>query len=132
MNRTRSIAGIVAGVLMLLSSAAHSLLGWPVMKAALAESHTPADLVLGLGIGWNFGGASILTFACIVLWIYVRRLRDVPVPRVPAAIISVAYLVFGTGALAVSGDPFFLVFIVPGLLLAFASFGGDAAERRTS
>jgi hypothetical protein len=121
-NRTRSIAGMVAGVLMLLSSAAHSLLGWPVMRAALAESHAPADLVQGLAVGWHFGGASILTFACIVLWIYVRRLRGAPVPRVPAAIISVAYLVFGAGALAVSGDPFFLVFIVPGLLLAAASF----------
>jgi hypothetical protein len=59
-------------------------------------------------------------------------LRGAAAPRVPAAIVSVAYLVFGAGALAVSGDPFFLVFIVPGLLLAFASFGRDNAEGRAS
>lgn len=131
MNRTRGIAGIVAGVMMALSSAAHSLLGWPVMRASLAEAHAPADLVQGLAVGWHFGGAAILTFACIVLWTFVRRLQGAPVPRVPPAIVSVAYLVFGAGALAVSGDPFFLVFIVPGILLAFASFG-SGPDRRAS
>jgi uncharacterized membrane protein (DUF4010 family) len=82
----------------------------------------PGDLALGLAVGWHFGGASMLTFACIVLWTFFRRLRGEAAPLVPTAIISAAYLTFGAGALAVSGDPFFAVFIVPGLLLAAASY----------
>ena len=122
MNRTRSILGIVAGVLMVASAAAHSLLGWPQLRAQLAQSRVPDDLALGLAVGWHFGGAAMAAFACIVLWVFLRRFRGEPAPLVPAAIISAVYLAFGAGALAVSGDPFFLVFIVPGLLLAAASF----------
>jgi len=122
LNRARSILGIVAGVLMIASAAAHSLLGWPVLRAKLAESHAPDDLAQGLAVGWHFGGAAMVAFACIVLWVFVRRLRGGPAPLVPPAIIAAAYLAFGAGALAVTGDPFFLVFIVPGLLLAAASF----------
>ena len=122
MNRARSILGIVAGVLMIASAAAHSLLGWPQLRARLAQSRVPDDLALGLGAGWHFGGAAMVAFACIVLWVFFRRLRGAPAPLVPPAIIAALYLAFGAGALAVSGDPFFMVFIVPGLMLAAASF----------
>ena len=122
MNRTRSILGILAGVLMIASAAAHSLLGWPQLRAQLAQSGVPDDLAQGLAVGWHFGGAAMVTFACIVLWTFFRRLQGRAAPLVPPAIISAAYLAFGAGALAVTGDPFFLVFIVPGLLLAAASF----------
>jgi hypothetical protein len=126
LNRTRSILGIVAGVLMIASAAAHSLLGWPQLRAQLAQSRVPDDLAQGLAVGWHFGAAAMATFACIVLWVFIRRLRGEPAPLVPPAIIAAAYLTFGTGALAVTGDPFFLVFIVPGLLLAAASFRQSA------
>lgn len=132
MNRARSILGITAGVLMLASSAAHSLLGWPQLRASLAQTNAPGDLVQGLALGWHFGGAAMLTFACIVLWTFFRRLKGVRTPVVPPAIIAIAYLLFGTGALAVSGDPFFFVFILPGLLLAAASFPRDGGERADS
>ena len=122
MSRTRSILGIVAGVLMIASAAAHSLLGWPQLRAQLAQSSVPDDLAQGLAVGWHFGGAAMVTFACIVLWTFFRRLRGAPAPLVPPAIISAAYLAFGAGALGVTGDPFFMVFIVPGLMLAAASF----------
>ena len=122
MIRARSILGIVAGVLMIASAAAHSLLGWPQLRARLAQSQVPGDLAQGLAVGWHFGGAAMVAFACIVLWVFVRRLRARAAPLTPPAIISVLYLAFGGGALAVTGDPFFLVFIVPGLLLAAASF----------
>lgn len=122
MNRTRSILGILAGVLMIASAVAHSLLGWPQLRAGLAQSQVPGDLVQGLAIGWHFGAAAMVTFAAIVLWVFFRRLQARAAPLAPPSIISAAYLAFGAGALAVTGDPFFLVFIVPGLLLAAASF----------
>jgi hypothetical protein len=129
-NRLRATLGVIAGVLMLLSSAAHSLLGWPALTAKLAETHAPADLVQGLAVGWHFGGAAMLTFACIVLWLFGRALRGRAVSLMPARIITVLYLAFGAGALAITRDPFFMVFIVPGALLAIASFArGDAGGR---
>lgn len=127
MSRTRTILGIVAGVLMLASSAAHSMLGWPSIRAKLAESRAPDDLVQGLAVGWHFGGAAMVAFACIVLWTFLRRMQGDGVSLVPAGIVAFLYLAFGAGALAVTGDPFFLVFIVPGLMLAAAAFPGRSS-----
>ena len=62
MNRARSILGIVAGVLMIASAAAHSLLGWPQLRAELVKARAPGDLVQGLAMGWHFGGAAMVTF----------------------------------------------------------------------
>ena len=124
MSRTRTILGIVAGVLMLASSAAHSLLGWPRLSAALAESRAPEDLVQGLAVGWHWGGAAMVAFACIVLWTFLRRLQGDAVSLVPPGIVAALYLAFGVAALAVTGDAFFLVFIVPGVMLGAASFPG--------
>jgi hypothetical protein len=128
LSRSRSILGIVAGVLMIASSAAHSLLGWPRLRAKLAESHAPDELVQGLALGWHWGGAAMVAFACIVLWTFLRRLQGDGVSLVPSGIVSAVYLAFGAAALAVTGDPFFLVFIVPGLMLAIASFPRRASE----
>ena len=127
MTRLRAILGIIAGVLMLLSAAAHSLLGWKALSAELAKTNAPADLVQGLAAGWHWGGAAMVGFGGIVLWLFARGLRGLPVDVTPARIISVLYLVFGAGAIATTGDPFFMVFIVPGLLLAIASFGRGGA-----
>jgi len=107
---------------MLASAAAHSLLGWPQLRAKLAESRVPGGLAQGLAAGWHFGGTAMAAFAAIVLWTFFRRLGGEAAPLVPPAIVAAVYLAFGAGALAVTGDLFFLVFIVPGLLLAAASF----------
>jgi hypothetical protein len=122
LNRTRSILGIIAGVMMILSAGAHSLLGWPQLRASLAQANAPDELVQGLAAGWHFGGAAMLALAGIVLWVFVRRFRGRAAPLTPPAIVAATYLAFGGAALAVTRDPFFLVFIVPGLLLAAASF----------
>ena len=127
MTRLRAILGIIAGVLMLLSAAAHSLLGWPQLGAELAKTNAPTDLVQGLAAGWHWGGAAMVAFAGIVIWLFARAFRGLPVDVTPARIIAVLYLVFGAGALAITRDPFVMVFVVPGLLLAIASFGRAGA-----
>lgn len=62
MGRARSILGVVTGFLLILSAAAHSLLGWKQLKSELEPLHAPADLVRAIGAGWNFGGAAMLAF----------------------------------------------------------------------
>ncbi|HKP74989.1 MAG TPA: hypothetical protein VJT67_05565 [Longimicrobiaceae bacterium] len=127
-RRLRSILGIVAGVLMVLSSALHSFGGWPAMRTSLAKVNAPADLVQGVGIGWNWGGVAILTFGCIVLVTFVRALRGENVDLLPARIIAVAYTLFGAAAVLMTDNPFFVVFIVPGALLGMATYGPATGE----
>jgi hypothetical protein len=123
MGKIRDILGVVGGIVLILSSMAHSLLGWPEMLRQLQQTHAPTDLILGMKVGWLFGGTAILIFGLIVLNLFVTRLRGARTTTAPAAIFSVGYFLFGCWALAVSHDPFFCIFIVPAVLVAIASFG---------
>jgi hypothetical protein len=124
MARWRAIVGIVAGIMLLLSAVAHSVLGWKSLGGALAAARVPAELLRGVKIGWQFGGACMVVFGVIAIGLFVRRLRGSADPGWPVLLIGAGYLVFGLWALAVSGfDPFFAVFIVPALLLIVASAG---------
>jgi hypothetical protein len=119
------IVGLVAALLLLASSLAHSMLGWPQLTAELAKAGAPPDLVTGLKIGWHFAGAAMFAFGVIAAWHFADALRRRPISLRPIVIIALVYLAFGTWALLASGlDPFFFfVFIAPGLLLLGASWG---------
>jgi len=123
MERWRYVLGMVAAGLIVASGAAHTLLGWKGTRAELIAAATPPDLLTTVGIGWIFGGVSMFGFGSIAIASFIARRRDPASTLGPIAIIALVYIVFGLGALAASGfDPFFLVFIVPGLLLAVAAW----------
>lgn len=116
--RLRNILGLIAAAFILLSAGAHGLLGWPVMMAQIARTNTPPDLARGLRIGWLFGSACMVIFGVLLLRLFIRRLRGHPEPAVHARIVGGGYVLFGVWALVTSKfDPFYSVFIVPGLLL---------------
>ena len=120
----RNMLGLVAGVMLVLSSAAHSLLGWPAQAGELAKTTTPADLAKGLEIGWKWGGVAMLLFGVIVVATFLKRWRGERVWLLPSALVTVGYLAFGAWALYASQfDPFFFVFIIPGALLGVAVSG---------
>jgi hypothetical protein len=128
MQRGRLVLGLIAGVVILASSAAHSLLGWPRFQRALTEGDTPADLIVELSMGWHFAGLAMLVFAALAIVSFVDALRRRPVSLRPVLLIAIAYLVYGTWALTVSNlDPFFLVFLLPGALLLAGSWGHPGA-----
>lgn len=130
MARVRAVLGLVAGAILILSSAAHSFLGWKGLRGQLAAVPVPPDLVRGLRIGWQFGGVAMLTFGLIVVALFARRFRGESVSMLPAVVIALAYLAFGAWALLVSDfNPFFFLFIVPGVLLALAASGEDGGRR---
>ena len=129
MSRGRTIAGLVAAAILLLSSAAHSLLGWPGIRAQLESANARADLVKGMQVGWLFGGVSMLAFGVIALIIFTRRLRGASVSTTPALVAGVAYLAFGAWALAANDfAPFYFIFVVPAVLLLVASTGKETAH----
>jgi hypothetical protein len=122
MRRLKTILGMTAAALMIASSGAHSLFGWKELRGELERAKAPADLILALSLGWQFAGTAMLVFGCIVMELYFLRLRGKAVSLWPAVFIGVAYLAFGAVALLMSHfDPFFAVFVVPGVLLLIAS-----------
>lgn len=117
MSRPRISLGIFVGAILVASSAAHSL-GWPQLSERLVATQAPADLIIALKIGSHFASLAMFTFGAIVIWTFSNYLRERPVSLRPAQIIGLVYLAFGLWALAVSRfDPFFFIFIVPGLTL---------------
>jgi len=73
MKRARLILGIVAGLMLLASSAAHSTLGWKSVAERLANTNVPSDLQTGLRIGWMFGGATMVALGVIAVTTFVGR-----------------------------------------------------------
>ena len=125
MSRFRAYVGIAAGILLVASSGAHSLLGWPQLAARLVSANAPDDLIHGLAIGWHFGGVAMLAFGCIAISAFAARLRGRAVPPGPVLCIAVAHGLFGAVAMVDAGfDPFFLIFIVPAGMLLFAAGSG--------
>jgi hypothetical protein len=126
MSRLRALLGVLCGVILVGSAAAHSLLGWPAMRGQLERAGAAPDLVTGLSIGWNFAGLAILLFGILALWQFGAALRGRAVSLQPLALVGVAYAAFGVWALVVARmNPFFLmVFVVPGILLAIAAWEG--------
>ena len=129
MTRARQILGLFVGLFIVLSSGAHSFLGWKQLSAQLVQAKAPPDLILGLGIGWHFAGAAMLVFGCIVIWTFVRSMKRKPVPWLPVVLIALLYMLSGFWAYVVSSTAFFVgVFLVPGLLRLVAAWGGDRAR----
>lgn len=127
MNRTQASIGYAAALLIVLSGAAHSVFGWKQMLSSLRASAAPPDLIKTLGIGWVFGGVAMLALGSIAIASTVKRRHDPTASLLPVRIIGIAYVAFGVGAMTITGfDPFFLVFVLPGLLLVAASWPGRA------
>ena len=120
MSKLRPVLGVIAGVVLILSSGAHSFMGWPALRQQLADAGASADLQAGLQVGWQFGGAAMVAFGVIALWTFLARSQPRP-SRTPAAIIAMVYVLFGAWALVSTGNPFFLIFIIPGSMLAVAA-----------
>jgi len=73
--KTKSIIGLVAGALLILSAGAHSILGWKAMSEQLAQTNAPPDLVQGLRMGWMFGGPVMLVFGILSITTFLKRFR---------------------------------------------------------
>lgn len=120
--KTKSILGLVAGAFLILSAGAHSILGWKAMSEQLAQTNAPPDLVQGLRMGWLFGGPVMIVFGILCITTFLTRFRGEAASTFAPALIATAYLAFAAfAAIATSGDPFFILFLVPGVLLAIAS-----------
>lgn len=118
--------GVLVGLLLLASAAAHALAGWPPFRESLTGAGVEADEVGALAAGWYFGSAAMLAFGLLVLQQARRRLRSQRVDGGPLWIVALAYVAFGAAAFALrGGNPHFLGFVATGCLTAlFARLAG--------
>ncbi len=124
MARLRAIPGLLAGVFLILSSSAHSFLGWKKLGGELAVANIPRDLLITLKIGWQFGGLAMLAFGIIVIAFFANRLRGGNMSAFPVVVIAVGYLGFSVWALVTSDfNPFFYIFLAPAIVLLIAAPG---------
>lgn len=120
--KTKSILGLIAGAILVLSAFAHSVLGWKAMSEQLAQTNAPPDLVQGLQVGWIYGGPVMLVFGIIAIRTFLKRFRGERESTFAPVLIGIAYLVFAAwAAVTTGGDPFFMIFVVPAMLLLIAS-----------
>jgi hypothetical protein len=123
MKRLGSILGLTGGLVMIASSGVHSFVGWKGLDQALRAALVPADLVEALSMGWRFGGVAMLAFGVIVISAFWKRMKGDPVSLFAATVVGATYVIFGAGAFVVTKlDPFFMVFIAPGLLVLIGSY----------
>ena len=122
MQAFRAVVGMCAALMLILSALAHSLAGWPGLRAQLIAARVPADLLAGLGMGWHFGGASMLVFGVLMLALFIARFRGERVASWPAILVGAMYIAFAGWVTVQNGwDAFYLVFLVPGALLLAAA-----------
>jgi len=125
----RAGLGLGVGVFLILSGFAHTFLGGPAMGAGMAHAMVPPDLARGLMVGWVFGGVAMLVFGGQVVFTYWRALRGESISVFPVLLVALGYLVFGSWALVFSRfDLFFLVFLIPAVLLGVTLLGAPPLE----
>ena len=132
MSRLRIALMLVSGILFLLSSVAHSVMGWPNLAMQLDLAGAPTDLVRGLAVGWNFSGVMMALIGLLAVKAARDAHRGRPVEHASLVLIGLTYGLFGIAAAPFLGSvPFALVFVVPGLLLAGASWPTARLSART-
>jgi hypothetical protein len=128
MNKTRLALGYLGGLLMVLSSAAHSLLGWPGIRAELRKSAASAELIDGIQMAWQFGAMAMLVFGVIVIALLRGQQQGRALPPLVVPAIGAGYLAFGLTEFVVTGyQPFTAIFMLPGALLLVAAHRQRAA-----
>ena len=123
MSRARLVLVLMSGILFLLSSVAHSVMGWPNLAMQLDLAGAPDELVRGLAVGWNFGGVMMALIGLLAVKAARDAHRSRPVDRTSLVILGLTYAMFGVGAAPfLQSAVFAAVFVVPGALLAIGAW----------
>lgn len=121
-RKLRNFVGLFAGLMLVLSCGAHTIMGWDMMRSQLSKTNAGPELVKGLMVGWMFGGMAMLAMGAITVLIFGARIRGQAVSMEPVRVISVGYVVFALWVgLTYDFDPFFLMFLAPAVLVGIAS-----------
>lgn len=127
------IIGSAAGVVLVLSSIVHSVFGWKQLSAQLVAAKVPSELLVALRIGWQFAGVAMLVFGVTAAALFLKGMHGEPAARLAVTATGIGYMGFGAWAFAISAfDPFFMIFLVPGVLLVAASWMRTRTRENTT
>lgn len=126
--KLRAYLGLAAGMFMLAGAAAHALTGFLPFQVAFEAAGVPFGVITGSYIGWIWGSFAMTAFGLMTIIESSRALREGPYSRPVLWLAGGAYVVFGAWALGISGfNPYFVFFVVVGLLPIPAAIGSDNA-----
>ena len=126
-GRGRAVLAFVAAAILVLTGAVHVIFGWPAMTQAFATTNAPPALVQGLAVPWHFAGLSMISFGVIVALTIRRAMRRPNESLTSVIVIGALYVLFGgLGMAATRGDPTFVMFLVPGVMLVAAAWRSRA------
>jgi len=109
---------LLTGLIFILSSGAHGILGWKMVHQALLDAGTPVDLVDTVRLGWHFGSVAMAAFGLIVLNEWSLMGGGGGLVR-PGVVVAVTYILFGAASTLASGFSLHFVFLfaLPGIIL---------------
>ena len=129
MSKARDIVGALTGIILLMSAGALYFTDGGSMSRQLADAGTPVDVVARPSIGLLSATVATWLCGCVVFGVFITRLRGLVAPLWPARLIAITCTIAGLVAYKMSGNNFFMtLFVVPGILIALASWGSDPDE----
>jgi len=112
----------LAAALLVACAFAHSLGGWPPFATELAARGVEGETTSALRIGWMWGGAAFVAFALAAALAARARPEEERLAGWLLLAIGAVTALFGVWAMASrNGNPFFLLFVFLGLLLALGA-----------
>ena len=112
-----------AGVTIGLGAFGHGIGGGRVLRAGLATAALDPNIVGVLWIVWYYVSGAMLLFGVAIVWSWFAARRGGRDVLIVPAMIGVLYAIFGAAALLYGRDPFWLLFLVQGVLLLGSSLG---------
>jgi hypothetical protein len=126
MSKARDILGALSGMILLMSAAALYFIVGGSMRSQLVDAGAPDDVVARPSIALLVATIATWLGGCVVFGVFITRLRGREAPLWPARLIAITCTIAGLVAYKMSGSNFFMtLFVVPGILIALASWGSD-------
>lgn len=109
---------LAAGIFIFLGGIAHSVLGLPDLRAAIARGEIGSPVAGGVLLVWTFAGLSMDVMGILVILFSAEIRKGLRAGWVKAMIVGALFLLFGLSAYAYSyPNPHYLSFIAVGTLL---------------
>jgi hypothetical protein len=120
----RSALVLVGGAILVLSFFAHAIFGWKAVGGALRAAGTPGELMTDVAAVWFLSNTAMAAFGLVTIVSGLRLRRGDRSGVAALRILGVAYALYGAAAFVLTGyNPhFFLLFVLPGCLLAVPTF----------
>lgn len=122
MRKAASVVYLLTAILIGLGAFGHGSHAGHLAEVLARSPTVEPSLAAVLIVVWYFVSGCMLVFAAIAIWTWLRARRDERNMYFASDAVGVLYAVVGIVAVATTGQPFFWVFLVLGVLLLASSW----------